>query len=210
MKWKRHNTTSGITLSGRNGEKDEDRNGWKKGWQKHAPWPMWGRGRRPGLPSITTLTLISFLLLSLSHTLSAPFNHQSQALVLPWSLSSPLLSSYKSISSPSIPPPSFLSPPPLAQLSLSLFLLTHLPPFIVGSAVGVERSGVGRREWENEAEAMNESKNERMSVLNQSVEEQLIWRGAANISGAFPTAIISAEWECCWGCVDISAVVLLP
>lgn len=40
---------------------------------------------------------------------------------------------------------------------------------------------------------MNESKNERMSVLNQSVEEQVIWGGADNISGAFPTAIISAE-----------------
>lgn len=40
---------------------------------------------------------------------------------------------------------------------------------------------------------MNESKNERMSVLNQSVEEQVIWGGTDNISGAFPTAIISAE-----------------
>lgn len=57
---------------------------------------------------------------------------------------------------------------------------------------------------------MNKSKNERMSVLNQSFEEQVIWGGADNISGAFPTVIITAELECCRGCVGISAVVLLP
>lgn len=50
--------------------KDEDRDGWKEGWQKHAPWPMWERGCRPGLPSITTLTLVSSPL-PLSHTFSS-------------------------------------------------------------------------------------------------------------------------------------------
>lgn len=39
---------------------------------------------------------------------------------------------------------------------------------------------------------MNECKNERMSVFNQSVEEQVKWGGADNISGAFSTTI-SAE-----------------
>lgn len=32
-KMNKRRRTSGITLSGRSGEKDEDRNGWKEGWQ---------------------------------------------------------------------------------------------------------------------------------------------------------------------------------
>lgn len=40
---------------------------------------------------------------------------------------------------------------------------------------------------------MNECKTERMSVLNQSVEEREILGGIDNISRAFPTMIINAE-----------------
>lgn len=119
----------------------------------------------------------SSLLLSLSCTLSAPFNHRSQPLVLPWSLSSPPIN--QSLLPPFLPP-SFSSPPPSpALLALSPFLLTRLPPFIVGSAVGVERSGVGRREWGNQAEAMNECKMREWVYLikvlrNREYEEERI------------------------------------
>lgn len=112
----------------------------------------------------------SSLLLSLSYTLSASFNHPPPASHPPLV---PLLCSYKSISFPSLPPPGFLQPPLSHCASLSLYrsssssLATPLPPFIVGSAVGVERSEVGRREGEKEAEAMRECENERVSVFNQ-------------------------------------------
>lgn len=203
---KRRIRTSGITLSGRRRER------WRQEWMEGGLAGV-DRGMLPdqckeggvGQVSHQLQPWPSSLLLSLSHTLSAPFNHRSQPLVLPWSLSP-----YKSISSTSNPPRSFRSPPPSpALLPLSPFLLTRLPPFIVGSAVGVERSGVGRREWGNRAEAMNECKNERMSVFNQSVVEQGIWGGTDNISRAFPTTIISAEGECGSRCVATSTLSLL-
>ena len=70
-------------------------------------------GRRPGLPSITTLTLLSSLF-SHTHALSASFNHPTPASHPPLL---PLLSSYKSISSPSIPPLAFshLLPPAMPR-----------------------------------------------------------------------------------------------
>lgn len=55
---------------------------------RHAPWPLKGRGRGPGLPSITTLTLLSSPFLpSLTHFLP----HSTilpLPLILPWSPSS--------------------------------------------------------------------------------------------------------------------------
>lgn len=53
----------------------------------------------------------SSLLLSLSHTLSAPFNHRSQPLVLPWSLSSPPIN--QSLLPPFLPQAFAHLPPPL-------------------------------------------------------------------------------------------------
>lgn len=87
-------------------------------------------GRRPGLPSITTLTLFSSPLISLySHTLSASFNHPPLPASHPPLV--PLLSSYKSISFSPLPPAVLSSLPRgfscLPPLPISLSTLFFIP-----------------------------------------------------------------------------------
>lgn len=60
----------------------------------------------------------SLLLLSLAHTLSAPFNHRSHPLVLPWSLSSPPIN--QSLLPPL--PQALAHPPPPPHAASPLFV----------------------------------------------------------------------------------------
>lgn len=99
-------------------------------------------------PLFSFLSLTHFLL----HSTILPL-----PLILPWSLSSAPIN--QSLLPPYLPPLSFLppspshyAPPPSLYQPSSSSLATPLLPFIVGSAVGVERSEVGRREGEKEEE----------------------------------------------------------
>lgn len=142
-----------------NNERENSRARWRQKWMEEGLAGV-GTGMLPdhcreggvGQVSHQLQPWPSSLLLFLSHTLSASFNHPPPASHPPLV---PLLCSYKSISLPT-PPLGFLHLPPssiplsLSQ-SFSLTLATPLSPFIVGSAVGVKRSEVGRQEGEKEA-----------------------------------------------------------
>lgn len=165
---KKINRKSRITLSGRIGGSEEDRNGWRAGWQAPAEactLTTVRKGAQARSPINYNLDPPLIASPCLTHTFR--FIQPSSPASYPPLV--PLLCSYKSISSHSIPPPSPSSPAPLCFfLTLASFLLNHLPPFIVGSTGGVERSKVGRQEGENEAEAMNECLNETVNAFSQS------------------------------------------
>lgn len=146
-----------------NNERENSRARWRQKWMEEGLAGV-GTGMLPdhcreggvGQVSHQLQPWPSSLLLFLSHTLSASFNHPPPASHPPLV---PLLCSYKSISLPTpphlLPSVSCTFPLPLSLfLSPSLSLLTlatPLSPFIVGSAVGVKRSEVGRQEGEKEA-----------------------------------------------------------
>lgn len=125
---KRSNRNSTIILSGRTGGRDEDRNGWREGWQASAEARSLTTVRKGAQarspinynldpPLFSSLSLTHFLL----HSTILPL-----PLILPWSLSSAPIN--QSLLPPLLPPLAISHlPPPTMPLSLSLSALLFIP-----------------------------------------------------------------------------------